>query len=494
MPDEINEIKDPLHALSSISETINTLYDIDELLQKILDIALKTVNAQRGFILMSDPENPAELSARVAHNIESAEMPAMASFSRSVVDAAMASGETIISYDPLDDSRFHSSHSIVNQKIVAAACLPLRIKTKRLGAVYIDSTETRGKFKPEIEPFLNAFAHQAAIAIENARMYDRLRQENRQLRRTIASTCEFSGIIGKSKALQHVLDTVRSVMDTETTVLILGESGTGKELVARALHYNSRIKEKPFIALFCGALPESLLESELFGHKRGAFTGATHDKKGLFEEANGGTIFLDEIGDISQRIQTLLLRVLQEREIRRVGETNTRKINVRIIAATNKNLAEEVKAGRFREDLFYRLNVISIDMPPLRNRGHDIILLAQHFLDHFAGKTNRKIAGLTQEALDSLLAHTWPGNVRELENTIERAVLLAKGEYLTPEDIGQERSENTIAGTTRLRDFERRFVENVLHKHNGNITETAKALDVSRRWLHYRLKEWQILT
>lgn len=492
MSEPLHEFADPLLALSTISESINTLYDIDELLQKILEIALKTVNAQRGFILMSESDNPAELSVRVAHNIESDSMSAMAPFSRSVVDAAMASGETLISYNPADDARFSASASIADQKIVAAACLPLRIKTQRLGAIYIDSTETRGKFRPEIEPFLNAFAHQAAIAIENAQMYDRLRTENRRLRQAMAGSSEFAGIIGHSQPMRHVLDIVRSVMDTPATVLILGESGTGKELIARALHYNSRLKDKPFIGLFCGALPESLLESELFGHKHGAFTGATQDKKGLFEEADGGTFFLDEIGDISPKIQSLLLRVLQEREVRRIGESKVRKINVRVIAASNKDLSEEVKAGRFREDLYYRLNVISISMPALRHRGNDVILLAQHFLDRAVARANRQIAGFTQEAIDSLLAHHWPGNVRELENTIERAVLLAKGEYLTPVDLRlHSPAQAGLTEAQTLRDYERRLVEKVLQEHQGNVTDAAKALGVSRRWLHYRLKEWQ---
>ncbi len=496
MPDPLQEFADPLLALSTISESINTLYDIDELLPRILDIALKTVNAQRGFILMSESDNPAEFSVRVARNVESDSASpilhgeAMAPFSRSIVEAAMASGGTLITYNPADDARFSSSTSIADQKIVAAACLPLRIKTRRIGAIYIDSTETRGKFRPEMEPFLNAFAHQAAIAIENAQMYDRLRAENRRLRQAMAESSEFAGIIGHSQPMRHVLEIVRSIMDTPATVLILGESGTGKELIARALHYNSRLKDKPFIALFCGALPESLLESELFGHKHGAFTGATQDKKGLFEEADGGTIFLDEIGDISSKIQALLLRVLQEREVRRIGENKVRKINLRVIAATNKDLTAEAKAGRFREDLFYRLNVISISMPALRHRGNDIILLAQHVLDRAVSRANRQVAGFSQEAIDSMLAYDWPGNVRELENTIERAVLLAKGEYLTPADL-RLKSTPPKAETSSLADHERRAVERALQQHNGNVTEAAKSLGVSRRWLHYRLKEWQ---
>jgi len=485
-----NQSEEPLLALSAISETINTIYDLDELLPKILDMALKTVHAQRGFVLTSDPENPAELSIRVAHNIDSTTMATIDRFSRSVVDEALKSGSAVISYNVPEDVRFSSAQSVAEQKIIAAACLPLRIKAQQIGAIYIDSTETRSKFRPEIEPFLNAFAHQAAIAIENAQMYDRLRNENRRLRQALADKAEFSGIIGQSRPVQQVLEIVKSVMDTPATALILGESGTGKELIAKALHYNSKHKDKSFIALFCGALPESLLESELFGHKQGAFTGATHDKKGLFEEADGGTFFLDEIGDISPKIQTQLLRVLQEREVRRLGENKVRKIDVRIIAATNKDLSAEVKAGRFREDLFYRLNVITIQMPALRHRGNDIILLAQHFLDKNAARAGRQIQGFTQEAIESMLLHEWPGNVRELENAVERAVLLAKTEFLSPADLRLAPSTPAKEIMT-LQDHERRIVERALAEHNDNITDAAKALGVSRRWLHYRLKEWR---
>jgi Nif-specific regulatory protein len=481
---------DPLLALSAISETINTIYDLDELLPKILDIALKTVHAQRGFILIADPENPAELSIRTAHNIASNAMANLERFSRSVVDEALKTGSTVISYNVPEDIRFSSAESLAEQKIIAAACLPLRIKAQQIGAIYIDSTETRGKFRPEMEPFLNAFANQAAIAIENAQMYDRLRNENRRLRQALAGKTEFAGIIGQSQPMRQALEVVRSVMDTPATVLITGESGTGKELIAKALHYNSRYKDKPFIALFCGSVPESLLESELFGHKQGAFTGATHDKKGLFEEADGGTFFLDEIGDLSVKIQTQLLRVLQEKEVRRIGENKVRKIEVRIVAATNKDLLAEVKAGSFREDLFYRLNVITIQAPALRHRGNDIILLAQHFLDKAAARAGRQIQGFTQEALAGMLQHDWPGNVRELENAVERAVLLAKSEFLSLQDLRLDPSTPAKEMLT-LQDHERRIVERALTDYGGNVTEAAKALGVSRRWLHYRLKEWR---
>ncbi len=489
---EKDVLKDPLKALSTISETINTIYEIDELLKKILDIALKTVNAQRGMVLIFDREAPDRLQVKVAHNIDTAPEQPLDRFSRSVVDAAIKSGETLISYNVLEDERFSSAQSITEQKIVAAACLPLRIKSQLIGAIYIDSSETRGQFRPEMEPFLTAFAHQAAIAIENAQMYDRLRTENRRLRKTLEAKNEISGIIGRSPAMLKVLDTIRSVADTQATVLILGESGTGKELVARALHYNSQFRDRPFIACFCGSLPETLLESELFGHKAGSFTGATHDKKGLFEEANGGTFFLDEIGDISPKVQGQLLRVLQEREIKRIGENFTRKIDVRIVAATNKDLKKEVEEGRFREDLYYRLNVITIYMPPLRARGDDVILLAQHFLDQAVKKANKSVQGFTEDALEAMRKYRWPGNVRELENCIERAVLLARGEFITAKDlqIKPEDQLPIIPGGLKLRDYERIIVEQTLNEHQGNVSETARALGVSRRWLHYRLKEW----
>ncbi len=485
-------LKDPLKALSAISETINTIYDLDELLRKVLDIVLKTVNAQRGMVLMFEDGQTDKLRVRLSHNIDTPPDQPLDRFSRSVVEAALKEGETIISYNILQDERFSTAQSIAEQKIVAAACLPLRIKSQPIGAIYIDSTETRGQFRPEMEPFLNAFAHQAAIAIENAQMYERLRIENRRLRKTLQSKHEISGIIGRSPAMLRVLETIRNVADTRATVLILGESGTGKELVARALHFNSRYHDKPFIACFCGSLPESLLESELFGHKAGSFTGATHDKKGLFEEADGGTFFLDEIGDISPRVQVQLLRVLQEREIKRIGENQPRKIDVRIIAATNKDLKKEVDEGRFREDLYYRLNVITIYMPPLRARGDDVILLAQHFLDQAAQKAEKPVQGFSDDAIEAMRNYSWPGNVRELENCIERAVLLAKGDFITSKDlqIEPEGHISSLPSGLTMQEYERLIVEQALNEHQGNVSETARALGVSRRWLHYRLKEW----
>jgi len=280
-------------------------------------------------------------------------------------------------------------------------------------------------------------------------------------------------------------------MNSDISVLLEGESGTGKELVARALHYNGPRRDKSFVAQFCGNLSENLLESELFGHKKGSFTGAISDKKGLFEIADGGTFFLDEIADISPAIQAKLLRVIQEGEIRRVGDTDALNVNVRIISATNKDLKAEVESGRFREDLFYRLNVITIDLPPLRDRTGDIPLLVRHFLSRFAEKNKMPVKKVSPKAVQALSNYSWPGNVRELENTIERALILAEKDTIDVQDLFIPEAEALSEKPKTLKDYEREIVLKVLEDCGGNKTKTSEILGVSLRWLHYKLSEWK---
>ncbi len=300
------------------------------------------------------------------------------------------------------------------------------------------STETaieamkRGAYDYLTKPFQ---VDEVQLIIRNALEKRRLSTENMLLKRELASQSSFAQIVGQSDAMQKVFDMVRKVADSKSNVLICGESGTGKELVARAIHYNSARSRLPFVAINCGALPEPLLESELFGHMRGSFTGAVSNKAGLFEVANGGTIFLDEIGETTPTMQVKLLRVIQEREFRRVGGTRDLKVDVRIIAATNKDLEKAVADGSFREDLYYRLDVIPINLPPLRMRAGDIPLLAKHFLERFAKVSGKPVPELTPGAMHLLLAHEWRGNVREMENLIERAVAFASGPQITEEDI-----------------------------------------------------------
>jgi Nif-specific regulatory protein len=480
-----------LTALSRVSEIINTLQELDPLLEKIMDIAVETVGAERGFILLT--EENSEMRPRTARNISAENIQDIANISNSVVQRVVQTGEAVISYDAQVDETLRESESVILNCIQSIACVPLAIKQRPIGALYLDSIVQRSGFTELSVPFLTAFANQAAIAIENAQLYERLREENRQLRKQAREASGFSEIIGQSPKMKAVFDTMNSVLDSDATVLIQGESGTGKELVARAIHYNGQRRDKPFIALFCGSLPEALLESELFGHKKGAFTGAMADKKGLFEAANAGTFFLDEIGDLSPNLQTQLLRVLQEGEIKRVGENLVRKVDVRMIAATHRNLRELIAQGKFREDLYYRLNVINIHLPPLRERAKDVPLLAQHFLQKYAAKNRKDIRGFTSEALDEITGHSWPGNVRELENTVERAVVLAKDSYLTPADLRLQEAARELplpSGMT-LMEMERRLVEKTLYEVDNNITHAADRLGVSRRWIHYKLKQWQ---
>jgi two-component system response regulator AtoC len=302
--------------------------------------------------------------------------------------------------------------------------------------------------------------------------------------------------------MQALFDKVRKVASSKTTILVTGESGTGKELFARAIHYQSQRRDRAFVAINCGAIPENLLESELFGHVRGAFTGATGHKRGLFEEASGGTIFLDEIGELPLALQVKLLRVLQEEEIRKVGDTRTIKINARVIAATARNLEEEVRQGRFREELFYRLNVVTVNVPPLRERREDIPLLLEHYTERFSLANNRPAREPSPSALQMLLRYDWPGNVRELVNVIEQAVLLSEGERVEPVDLPetlhQGRTETDsvpIEGFDLKRNravFERHLISDALRECGGSRTRAAQLLGISLRSLMYKMKEYGV--
>jgi DNA-binding NtrC family response regulator len=339
------------------------------------------------------------------------------------------------------------------------------------------------------------------LTIQRALDNQSLVRENRNLRQVVKRTSSFDNIVGLSPRMDEVYNLLRKVADTDSTILIQGESGTGKELVARALHFNSNRQHLPFVAINCSALPENLLESELFGHKKGAFTGAVSDKVGLFEEAEGGTIFLDEVNSMAQPLQTKLLRVLQERQIRRVGETKSMPINVRVLAATNEPLQDKIKVGGFREDLYYRLAVIPIEMPALRERPEDVPLLVSHFLQKNAAQTGTEPKKIDQKALDLLATYRWPGNVRELENAIERACALCEEGMIRAADLPpqvvrqanaapQELSGELPVGQT-LDDYiseqERRYIEETIRFHAGNREKAAKTLGISMATLYRKL-------
>ena len=310
--------------------------------------------------------------------------------------------------------------------------------------------------------------------------------------------------MGRDYKMQRIYDTIESVAPTKATVLITGESGTGKTLIARALHHNSTRRDQPFVEVNCGALPETLLESELFGYKRGAFTGAHADKPGKFATADRGTIFLDEITNSSPMLQMKLLRILQDKEFEPVGGNETHQVDVRVVLATNLDLAKEVEKGNFRRDLYYRINVVSVTMPPLRERVSDIPMLAEHFLRAFAKENEKRIEGIAPETMEVLVRYQWPGNVRELENCVERAVVLTRNEVLTPDDLPstlretaeespERRSDDVVPLKTALEDPERRIIEHALRVHGGNRQETAKALDINRTTLFNKMRKYDLL-
>jgi two-component system response regulator AtoC len=341
------------------------------------------------------------------------------------------------------------------------------------------------------------------LALRKAEERETLRRENRALREQIQKESQFESILAKSRTMLDIFHTISKIADFKTTVLISGESGTGKELVARAIHARSVRKGQPFVAVNCGAIPENLLESELFGHKRGAFTDANADRRGLFEEAHGGALFLDEIGELPLNLQVKLLRVLQEDTIRRLGDTKDIKIDVRIITATHRDLAADVKAGRFREDLYYRINVLPIAIPPLRSRREDVNLLIDHFIVRNNARLGTSIRGVSIEARKSLLEYAWPGNVRELENTIERAMVLAEADILQVSDLPERlrealdpvqvhlaSGELSIKRTTAA--IEQILIRRALQKTKGNRTRAAQLLEISHRALLYKIKDYKV--
>jgi Nif-specific regulatory protein len=401
-----------------------------------------------------------------------------------------------------------SAASILGASILSTMAVPLWKGDEILGVLEVDNRDSPGIFRERDLDLLTVVAANASLAVANARLYRRLvlaeqsaRAEAGYLKQKAQKRIE--GIIGESAAMRAVFASMQKVIDTRVTVLIEGETGTGKERVASAIHYQSRRKDKLFVAQNCAAMPETLLESELFGHKRGAFTGADADKKGLFELADGGTLFLDEIGEMPLALQSKLLRVLQEGEVRPLGASTTRTVDVRIVAATNRKLEEEVKAGRFRQDLYYRLQVFPLRLPPLRERRDDIPLLARHFLDRYAREMGKSVAGFSQQALELLMSYSWPGNVRELENEVQRLVIqLDPGSYVMPHDLSPRvRNVEGVLDKIRpprgtLKDMiehiEKWLLIEALREHGGNKSATAKTLGITREGLHKKLKGYGI--
>jgi Nif-specific regulatory protein len=485
-------IQENFDALYQIAKSVNSILEPTELLEQTLEIAMTRLSAERGFVILSNPDHEHGYDVAVLKNFSSQKTTSEIAASSSVIKNVLESGEAVLTFDAQNDERFDSSTSIIAQNILSIICIPLQTGNRTFGAVYLDSSKTLKEFTEESLKFLTIFGNLAGIAIENAKRYTELQKQNERLKNEVEVTHLFSSLVGTSKKWISALEIARRVLDIDVAVLVTGESGTGKELVARAIHENGARKGFPFVAVNCSAIPESLIESELFGYAKGAFTGASGTKKGLVEVADCGTLFLDEISDLPYPLQSKLLRLLQEKEYRRVGDTVNRSANIRIIAATSRELKDEINSGKMREDLYFRLNVVGIHLPPLRERKDDIPLLAKHFLQRTVKMFKRPVESIHPEAMQSLLNNPWRGNVREFQNAIERAVVLCNGTQLTIDDFmfDVNKAGSVLPSSMTLEEMEKQVIEATLEEMDGNRRRTAEKLGVSLRWLQYRLKEW----
>ncbi len=471
-----------LNALLKISTAINLIQTPEELKRKLLELILEIVPADRGAILMEQGRS---------HSLDkSSGLEQPFAVSRTISGQVSREKISILGNDIRQIKEFSDSDSLIASKIQSLLCVPLVLHEKVLGVLYLDTSDPKIQFDEGHLQVVTAVASIASVALNNAQQMEWLIEENRRLQ---TDTTIEHGMIGESPAMLKVYLFIAKAAPSDSTVLLRGESGTGKELAARAIHLNSPRAAKSFIAINCAALAESLLESELFGHEKGAFTGAIAQKKGKLEAADGGTVFLDEVSEMSTGLQVKLLRVLQEREFDRVGGTRPIRVDIRLIAATNRNLEEAVKAGTFRQDLYYRLNVVTLMMPPLRDRREDIPLLASYFAAKYGEKSQRRIKGIAPEARETLVHYDWPGNVRELENAIERAVVLGSTEVILQEDLPENLLEmEHPAGVPitkyheGVKDAKKRLISNALQQTNGNLEEAAKLLGVHLTYL-YRL-------
>ncbi|MFW6161260.1 MAG: sigma 54-interacting transcriptional regulator [Planctomycetota bacterium] len=480
-----------LRILYEVGNAINSELGQPELLERILATLFDVVPAEHGAIVLWDEQQDGWVPA-AEHRRHGADGTVELSVSRAIIEEAFASGGPVFSDDARADERFGPSESIERQAIRSMICCPLAVRDERLGVLYLDTREITSAFTEDDVELVAAIANQAAIAIGNARLHDKVRRENVRLRRALGSR---HSIVGESAAIREVMNVVRRVSQTDATVLVRGESGTGKEVVAQTIHALSPRCGKAFVCVNCAAMAETLLESELFGHEKGAFTGAYERRLGRFEQANGGTIFLDEIGEMPPSTQAKILRVLQEREFQRVGGTRSIRVDVRLVASTNRDLEAALASGAFRQDLYYRLKVIDIVLPPLRERRDDIVPLCQHFLSQIAREMNRQPPSIDPSALEALQTYWWPGNVRELRNVLERAMVLGVGDRLLarhlPREVRRHRlCPEELPDDLSLAASEREHIDEVLTLAGWNKSRTAALLQISRPRLDRKIKEY----
>jgi transcriptional regulator with GAF, ATPase, and Fis domain len=463
-------------------------YDLGGLLEELMDAVIAISNADKGFLVLMEG---GELQVKVARNIKRENIvDAVKQLSDSIIAKVVRTRKPLIISDALHDDEFQSSLSVINLRLSSVMCVPLLERGNLLGVLYVGNDSVIELFDESRLDVLTIFAAQASLIIRNALLLNELKLDNRLLSERLEQL-RFGSIIGSSPAMMELFKKVEKVATTDISVLITGETGTGKELIAREVHQRSSRAKGPFITINCGAIPENLLESELFGHVKGSFTGAVATRPGKFHAADGGTLFLDEIGEMPLPLQVKILRALQEKVVVRVGDTRPEHVDIRIIAATNREIEEEVRAGRFREDLFYRLNVVNLHLPPLRDRGEDVVVIAKYLLHRFADEYGGKIKGFTPNAIIALRRYAWPGNIRELENRLKKGVVLADKALLGPEDL--DLHEGNLPPILPLGDaieqYRRSYINEILELNRGNRTKTARDLGVDPRTIFRHLEK-----
>ena len=472
-----------LSTLMKIGKSLSTIRELQELEKQLLEMILEVIPANRGVIMVTEQSLDRPVSTCLVDRFEN---ETRADISRRVAEEVLKERSAIMCNDVATDPGLATSDSLANLKITSLLCVPIEAASLK-GIIYLDTSDPTTRFNEGQMQLLAAISGIAGIAIENLRHVERLEGENQRL---IDGIQLEHNMVGESPRIKKILQLISKAARTDSTVLILGESGTGKELAAWAVHRNSPRVNRPFVAVNCAALTESLLESELFGHEKGAFTGALARKRGKLELAHQGTVFLDEVGELSPIIQSKLLRVLQTRQFERVGGNEPIHSDFRLIAATNRDLAAEVTAGRFRQDLFYRLNVVAITMPPLRERREDIDLLVSYFVIKYREKCKRHVVGVSDQARKLISSYDWPGNIRELENAVERAVVLGSSEVLTHEDLPEQLLETgSFEGRARgfyaaVKDAKKKIILETLEKTGGDYAEAAAQLGVHTNNLH----------
>lgn len=473
--------------LLAFSKTLGASTSVPALLDALMDELIGLTRADKGFLVLLEEDRP---EIKVARNLKGESLnEAVSALSDTILAKVMRTREPIVVSDALHDLEFHSSLSVMNLRLSSVMCAPLLHQGELFGAIYVGNDSVSHLFDETSLELLTIFCGQASLLVQYALHIDALTEETDDLKHQLQRS-RYGQIIGACDGMRDVFRKIDKVSRADVSVLITGETGTGKELIAAELHKRSPRAKGPFVVINCGAIPEALLESELFGHVRGAFTGAVATRRGKFQAADGGTLFLDEIGEMPTHLQVKILRALQERKVTKVGDTQSEPVDIRVVAATHRDLDAMVRSGEFREDLFYRLNVVQLHLPPLRERGDDVVVIANFLLDKYAKEYDKKLRGFVPKALTAMRRYPWPGNVRQLENRLKRAVVLAESNQLGPDDLDlqQEDLEDILPLSDALERFRKRYINEALERNGGNRTKTARELGVDPRTIFRHLE------